>query len=377
MTGSAGDGSAYKFTSSGTFRRDIDHRVNELLADKRLVRRAYWLLWAKAFLVLLWVAVSYGVLVFVAGDAVEALAASVSLGFAAAGIGFTIMHDANHRAFAPSRRVNQLMALSLDLIGGSSYVWSAKHLAHHTYPNMTDHDPDIESLPFARFDPAQQRRWWHGYQHLYIWILYAFITIRWQFATDFLFLRRGRAGRSRLRRPNGAALATLLAGKGLFCVWAFAIPLLFHPVLAVLGVFLVTSCVASLSLALVFQLSHCVVETVFVDPTEDATARSWQAHQVETTVDFARENRLLRLYVGGLNFQIEHHLFSRLPHTLYPRIAPIVEAAARAHGLSYTCQPTLRAALRSHARWLKQMGSAVPSHAPGRTPSGDVAAEPG
>jgi linoleoyl-CoA desaturase len=363
MTGSAGDGSAFKFTSSGTFRRDIDHRVNELLADKRLVRRAYWLLWAKAFLVLLWVAVSYGVLVFVAGDTVEALATSVSLGLATAGIGFTIMHDANHGAFAPSRRVNRLMALSLDLIGGSSYVWSAKHLAHHTYPNMTDHDPDIESLPFARLDPAQQRRWWHRYQHLYIWILYAFITIRWQFASDFHFLRRGRAGRSRLRRPNGAALATLLGGKCLFVCWAFLIPLLFHSVLPVLALFLVTSCVASLSLALVFQLSHCVVETVFVDPAQDATARSWQAHQVETTVDFAPDNRVLRLYVGGLNFQIEHHLFSRLPHTLYPQIAPIVETAARAHGLAYTCQPTLRAAMRSHTQWLKQMGSTAPSPA--------------
>ncbi len=377
MTGKTSDSSAFKFTSGGAFRRDVDRRVNELLADERLVRRAYWLLWGKAVLVLVWVAASYGLLVFVASGAVEALVASVSLGFAAAGIGFTIMHDANHGAFAPSRRANQLMALSLDLIGGSSYVWSAKHLAHHTYPNMTDHDPDIESLPFARLDPAQQRHWWHRYQHLYIWILYAFITLRWQFVSDFQFLRRGRAGRSRVRRPDGAALATLLAGKCVFLVWAFGIPLLFHSALPVLTLFLVTSFVASLSLALVFQLSHCVVETVFVDPTHDATARSWQAHQVETTVDFAPHNRLLRLYVGGLNFQIEHHLYARLPHTLYPRIAPIVETAARAHGLPYICQPTLRAAMRSHTQWLKQMGTTAPSPTPEIAPRPQVATEPG
>jgi linoleoyl-CoA desaturase len=376
VTGIASDGSAFKFTSGGAFRRDVDQRVNELLADERLVRRAYGLLWAKAFVVLVWAAASYGVLVFVANDAVEALAASLSLGLAAAGVGFTIMHDANHRAFAPSRGVNRLMALSLDLIGGSSYVWSAKHLAHHTYPNVTDHDPDIESLPFARFDPAQQRRWWHRYQHLYIWILYAFVTLRWQFFSDFQFLRRGHAGHSRLRRPTGAALATLAAGKCVFMLWALVIPLLVHPVLAVVALFLVTSFVASLSLSLVFQLSHCVIETVFVDPAHDTTARSWQAHQVETTVDFAPDNRLLRLYVGGLNFQIEHHLYARLPHTLYPRIAPIVEAAARAHGLTYTSQPTLRAAMRSHTHWLKQMGTTVPNPAAEPPPHGNVAAEP-
>jgi linoleoyl-CoA desaturase len=362
MTG--GDGLAMKFTSGGAFRRDVDKLVDQLLADRSLVRWAYARLWAKAVVVLLWAAASYGFLVFVANGPIQAVAASFSLGLAAAGIGFTIMHDANHGAFAPSRRVNRGMALSLDLIGGSSYIWSAKHLAHHTYPNVTEYDPDIESLPFARFDPAQQQRWWHRYQHLYIWVLYAFITIRWQFLSDFQFLRRGRVGRGRLRMPTGAALATLVGGKCVFLVWAVVIPLSIHPILPVLALFLFTSAVASLSLALVFQLSHCAVETVFVDPAQGGSARSWQAHQVETTVDFARDNRLLRLYVGGLNFQIEHHLFARLPHTLYPRIAPIVEAAAHAHGLPYLAHPTLRAAMQSHSRWLKLMGSAAPTHAP-------------
>ena len=363
MTG--GNGLAIKFTSGGAFHREVDHQVRELLADPGLVRRAYLVLWAKALLVAAWVAASYWVLVFVASGLTEALVASVSLGLAAAGIGFTIMHDANHDAFAPSRFVNRVMALSLDLIGGSSYVWSAKHLAHHTYPNVTEHDPDIESLPFARLDPAQQHQWWHRYQHVYIWALYAIITLRWQFLSDFVFLCRGRAGRSPVRRPKRSALVTLIAGKGVFLLWALAIPLLAHPLLSVLPFFLVTSFVASLALALVFQLSHCVGETVFVDPAHDATTRSWQIHQIETTVDFARNNRLLHLYAGGLNYQIEHHLYSRLPHTLYPRLAPIVEATARAHGIAYTYHPTLREALRSHTQWLRIMGAKTPpQHAP-------------
>jgi linoleoyl-CoA desaturase len=292
------------------------------------------------------------------------IAASVSLGLAGSGIGFMIMHDANHHAFARRRSVNRVMALSLDLIGGSSYVWSAKHLAHHTYPNVSDHDPDIDALPFARFDPAQKRRAWHRYQHLYLWILYAVVTIRWQFITDFTFLRAGRAGRSRLRRPTGSALVSLIAGKLVFVTWAIAIPLAFHPVLPVLGAFLLTSAVASVALTTVFQLSHCVAEADFVDPMTDDRVRTWQVHQVESTVDFAHGNRLLSMYVGGLNHQIEHHLYSRLPHTLYDRIAVIVREEAERHGISYLHHPTFRRALRAHTAWLKQMGRSDPRAAP-------------
>jgi linoleoyl-CoA desaturase len=350
-----------KFSSGGAFHREVDRRVKLLLADRALVRRAYILLWLKALVVLAWLAASYWVLVFVAAGPVQAFAASVSLGLAAAGIGFTIMHDANHQAFARRRWVNRVMALSLDLIGGSSYVWSAKHLAHHTYPNVTEHDPDIDSLPFARFDPAQDHRAWHRYQYIYIWLLYALVTVRWQFMSDFVFLARGRAGRSPLRRPRGTALATVAAGKATFLIWAFVIPLLLHPPVAVLAFFTVTSVVASLALALVFQLSHCVVEADFVDPRSDALGtqrRSWQDHQVESTVDFARGNPLLRIYAGGLNYQVEHHLYARLPHTLYPHIAGLIEAAAHTHGVRYTHIPTFRQALRSHTRWLKLMGAA-------------------
>jgi linoleoyl-CoA desaturase len=355
---------AIKFSSGGAFHRAVEARVRELTADPRLMRRAYLLLWAKAAFVLTWALASYIVLVFVDVSAPVVIAASLSLGVAASGIGFMIMHDANHHAFAPRRSVNRVMALSLDLIGGSSYVWSAKHLAHHTYPNVTDHDPDIDALPFARFDPAQARRSWHRYQHLYLWLFYMVITLRWQFITDFTFLRAGKAGRTKLRPPSGAALASLIAGKVVFATWAIVIPLLLHPVLPVAGVFLLTSAVGSVTLTTVFQLSHCVAEAEFVDPMTDDRIRTWQVHQVESTVDFAHGNRLLSLYVGGLNHQIEHHLYSRLPHTLYGRIAVIVEEEAGRHGISYLHHPTFRRALRSHTAWLKQMGRSDPRPAP-------------
>jgi linoleoyl-CoA desaturase len=77
---------------------------------------------------------------------------------------------------------------------------------------------------------------------------------------------------------------------------------------------------------------------------------------VETTVDFCRQNRLVSWYMGGLNFQIEHHLFPRVPHTHYPRIAHIVRRNCELHGVRYSAHRSLWAALRSHTLHLRAMG---------------------
>jgi linoleoyl-CoA desaturase len=85
-------------------------------------------------------------------------------------------------------------------------------------------------------------------------------------------------------------------------------------------------------------------------------ATPWAVHQVETTVDFARGSRVLTWLLGGLNFQIEHHLFPRMCHVNYPAIAPVVEQTCRDYGVDYKQNATLCSALRSHYRWLRAMG---------------------
>ena len=146
-----------RFQGSGDFSRLLNQRAEVVLGDAAQMRRAYRVMWAKSALVLVWTVASYLFLLLVAASApCGHPAASVSLGLAAAAIGFCIMHDANHGGYSRSRVVNRLAAHSLDLIGGSSYVWAAKHLAHHTYTNVADHDPDIDALPFARFEPSQR-----------------------------------------------------------------------------------------------------------------------------------------------------------------------------------------------------------------------------
>ena len=348
-----------RFSGAGEFSRLLSARADTVLSDPAAMRRAYRALWLKSALVLALTATSYLYLLLVATTWFEALAGSVSLGLGAAAIGFCVMHDANHAAFSTNRTVNRVAAHSLDLIGGSSYVWAAKHLAHHTYTNVADHDPDIDAMPFARFEPTQNRHRWHRYQHVYVWLLYAFVTLRWQAVTDFTFLARGSMGQTRFRRPRGWDLAGLVAGKAVFAVWALVIPLMLHSLMAVAAVFLGASAVASLVLTVTFQLSHCLEEAITLDPEGSQGKHEWHVHQVEATANFAPRNTLIGWYVGGLNHQIEHHLFPRVPHTLHPRLADIVRRTADDCGVVYNTHESMRAALRSHTRWLKRMGAAV------------------
>jgi linoleoyl-CoA desaturase len=181
--------------------------------------------------------------------------------------------------------------------------------------------------------------------------------LRWQTVGDIAAFARGSVGESPLRAPRGWNLAGVIVGKAIFVTWAIAIPLLVYPWWAVLGAYIGLTMVTSLIMATTFQLAHCVEEASFASADELRNERRiWAVHEVETTVDFCPRNAVLGWVVGGLNFQIEHHLFPRVPHTHYPQIAKIVQRNAERHGVRYAAHDSLRSALRSHFRHLRTMG---------------------
>jgi linoleoyl-CoA desaturase len=158
-------------------------------------------------------------------------------------------------------------------------------------------------------------------------------------------------------RPRGSQWIVFFGGKLAFMSLAFALPWTLHPVWVVAATYVVTAVSLGIVLAVVFQLAHCVERADF--PTEQGSGRldtPWAVHQVETSVDFARENRVACWLLGGLNFQIEHHLFSRICHVNYPAIAPLVEQTCREFGVEYKHNRTLLSAVRSHYGWLRAMG---------------------
>jgi linoleoyl-CoA desaturase len=301
-----------------------------------------------------WLVVSYVLLVFVADGPGTAALFAVSLGLAMAGIGFNVMHDGGHGSYSSNPRVNRLMARSLDLLGGSSYVWHRKHnLLHHTWPNVPGVDDDIDTGGLARLSTAQALRGFHRFQWLYMWPLYGFLAAKWHLFDDFAFLFKCRVGTRPFPRPQGGDLAVFVGGKVLFFTWAFAIPLLRHSLPAVLVTYFGCAFVLGLTLSVVFQLAHCVPDAA-AGPADE---RSWARRQVESSVDFARGHGLVTWYLGGLNYQIEHHLFPQIAHIHYPAIAPTVEAVCREFGVRYSAYPTLRTALLAHLHFLRELGA--------------------
>jgi linoleoyl-CoA desaturase len=349
-----------KFASGDDFYVEIRRRVERYFADSGQRPRDCPSMYFKTAVVLGWFAASYALLVFVATTWWVAVPLALSLGLAMAAIGFNIQHDAGHHAYSNRGWVNKLFALSLDLMGGSSYAWARKHNSiHHTFANITGHDDDIDMGWFGRLSPHQKRFPFHRLQHFYLWFLYGFPAIKWHFYDDFRDLARGHIGGHKFVRPRGWNLVAFFGGKAIFFTLALVVPMLFHPVWAVLLFYVIASLVQGLALSLVIQLAHCVEEANFPIPSQD-TGRmetTWAAHQVETTVDFGRGNRLLSWYAGGLNFQIEHHLFPQVCHVHYPALAPLVESTCAEFGLRYAAHNTYRSALASHYRWLRRMGT--------------------
>ena len=349
------------FKTKGEFLRELRTEVEHHLSAGHVRLRGAVGLYSKAPIAVGLIALSWAVLLFVRPGVVGVALCIAGLGFGGILVAFCVQHDANHGSYFKSRRYNHAMGWTADaLLGFSSYAWRTKHnVAHHTYTNIDGYDNDIELLPLARFAPFQPTRPWYKFQYLYVWPLYSFMGLRWQTIGDLQSFLRGSFGKTAIKFPSGWTAVLLLGGKAIFVGWAIVLPLLVYPWWGVLATYVGLTMVTSVVMATTFQLAHCVEEASFVVPEDLASGtRVWAVHQVETTVDFCPRNKFLTWTLGGLNYQIEHHLFPRLPHTLYPTIAPIVQRTCLRHGVRYTVQPSLWVALRSHVRHLRELGRA-------------------
>jgi linoleoyl-CoA desaturase len=349
-----------RFPTENGFHATLKRRVADHFEATGLRRTGGAAMHLKTAAILGWFAASYALLLGLGGTSGWLAAAlTVSIALATAGIGFSVMHDANHGAYGRSRRVNRAWGLTLDLVGASSYVWRFKHnVQHHTYANIDGMDPDIDAGPFLRLAPSQKRRALHRGQHVYAWLLYGVLALKWWFVDDVVDVLRGRLAGHRFARPRGAELVAYVAGKGVFVGWSLVVPLLVFRSGWVLGLFALGSLTLGVVLSTVFQLAHAVPEAEFHDVArgERRMPAAWAEHQVRATVDFAPANRLLGWYVGGLNFQVEHHLFPDVCHTHYPALAAIVRGACAEHGVPHRTHATLRGAIASHYRFLRALG---------------------
>jgi linoleoyl-CoA desaturase len=353
---------ARKITFDGDdgFHAELKRRVQAHLRTSGLSPHGGLSMVLKTLTILIWFASSYALLVFADVNWWQGALLALSLAFAMAGTGFAIQHDANHGAYARRRSVNRLMGFTLDLLGASSYVWHWKHnILHHTYTNVHGADHDINIQPFARLSPDQPRLRAHRLQQFYVWGLYGFLLPKWHLVDDFQNVWQSRIDDNRMPRPRGWDLFQLVVGKLAFFAWALIVPMMFHRWWVVAVFYGATTFVVGFILAIVFQLAHCSDGAAFpsVAAGSDRLSEGWAAHQVRTTVDFARRNRALTWYLGGLNYQVEHHLFPRISHLHYPAISAIVEDVCAQFGVPYLAHEDMGGALSAHWRWLRRMGA--------------------
>ena len=347
-----------KFGKTDGFMKTLRERVDGYFEENNLSKHDHPRMYVKTFFILAWLTASWVSLVLLSGTTLTAVLSAVSLGLAMAAVGFNIQHDGGHGAYSKYPIVNNLMAFTLDILGGSSFIWKRTHnIIHHSYTNVTGVDADIDVGFLGRLSPHQRHLPFHRLQHFYLWFLYGFITFKWQFVDDYLALFRGKIGTTRVPKPKGWEMTALIAGKIIFMSLAFAIPLAFHSWQNVLLFFFLASFVQGATLSIVFQLAHVMEDADFPMPDEDSMRieNEWGVHQVETTVDFAQNSRIVNWFTGGLNFQIEHHLFPQICHTHYPALAPIVKQTSEEFGVNYYAHPSLGSALASHFRFLKQL----------------------
>jgi linoleoyl-CoA desaturase len=355
-------GTQVKFPERSDFWPVLKERVRKDFEERNQSRHATIGQKAKGFALFFALFITYVALVFFATTRWQAALIAVIAGLVTAGIGFCVQHDGNHGAFSKRKWVNKLQAYSLDIIGGSSYFWTYKHnIAHHTNTNIVDHDDDIDVGRLGRMAPSQTRRWFHRWQHIYMLFLYGFLTAKWQLWDDFVTYHRSGDGTNKVKRPEGWDLFVFVTGKVLFLMWVFVIPSFFHPFLHVAITYFFASWCMGVVLAVVFQLAHVVEETEFPTPQMPSGSMEypWAVHQVLTTANFAPRSRFLTWFLGGLNFQIEHHLFPDTAHAHYLRISRIVRETCAEFGLPYNSHPTMWRAILSHLRWLKAMGKPV------------------
>ena len=284
------------------------------------------------------------------------------MGFGMSGIGLSIMHDANHDAYSKNRKVNNFLGFIIHIVGGSRKNWKIQHnVLHHSYTNVDDHDKDLE-YPFLRMSSTQKRKGIHKYQAYYAPVLYALMTVYWSLAKDFedliVFHRMKLLSTQNLTFKK--ALMQIIFNKIWYFGLVLVLPLIFIelPWYQVVAGFLLMHSICGLALALIFQSAHVIEETNVYAVNEDGgLENNWAIHQMNTSANFANNSSFFSWFIGGLNFQIEHHLFPNICHVHHKKLSKIVKSTAQEFNVPYHEHKTFISVLRSHFKRLSQLGS--------------------
>lgn len=344
-----------------TFLPALKKDVDAYFKENNLPKTGNWKLFSKTILFLPLAVLLYFMLLFYPMAGWIAIILCAVLGLVLALIGFNVMHDACHGCYSSRPWVNEVLGYTLNLIGGNSFIWKQKHnILHHTYTNVDGLDDDVAVSPFLRLCSTQKWVPIHRIQHIYAPFLYSLNTIFWMTYQDFQKYFTQKVYRTKLPNMSSKEHIIFWVSKVFYVLVYMVIPILVLGWKNWLIGYLVLNAVMGLGTSIIFQLAHVVEETEFSYVGIDDTItieNEWAVHQVKTTADFSPGSRVITFLAGGLNYQVEHHLFPRISHIHYPSISKIVKRKCEEFGIPYHISPTFFKAVHSHFRLIKQMGT--------------------
>ncbi len=347
------------FNRKADFFNSLKKSVDNYFTTNDIKKTGNWELYAKTLVLVPMAITLYVSVLIVPMHWAIALGLCVLFAVVAASIGFNVMHDACHGSYSSKKWVNDLVGLSINALGGNAYIWKFKHnVIHHTYTNIEGLDDDIHKHPILRMCSSQSWKPAHQFQYIYMFGAYALSSITWMLMFDYIKYFSRKIVVSDMPAMTILDHVTFWVSKALYLVFYIGIPIYFVGTLNWFIGFMAMHAVLGLILAIVFQLAHVVEETKFETAhTEEVhIANEWAVHQLSGTANFARDDKFISWYVGGLNYQIEHHLFPRISHVHYPALSEIVKAKCEEFGIDYNESPTMWTATLSHIKLMKELG---------------------
>ncbi len=353
---------SFSRTDSANFFRTLNKRVNSYFKENNIKRTGDWRIWVKTIVMFTIFLVPYFLLLTLNIPGWGQLLLTIVMGIGMAGVGMNVMHDGNHGSFSNKEWVNRLMGSSIYILAGNVYNWKVQHnVLHHTYTNIHGHDEDLEAGRILRFSKHSKWHKHHKFQHYYSLILYGLLTINWAITTDWQQMSRYMKRKlSYGKFPNPVAnWSKLVISKLIYIAMWIVLPMLIldEAWWKILIGFFIMHYTAGLILSVVFQLAHVMEDAQMPLPEENGTMKNtWAIHQLLTTVNFGTKNRVVNWFTGGLNHQVEHHIFPNISHVHYGKIAKIVKETALEFNLPYNEYKTTRKAVAAHFRYLREMG---------------------
>lgn len=351
---------SFKHDGKKAFARDLKQEVNSYFEEHNLSKNANARMVAKTIILLTTYFGAYGLIISSSVGIWGMAILCFVMGIGMAGIGFSVSHDALHGAYSSNKYVNQFLGYTFDLMGANSYIWKITHnIIHHTYTNIYEHDEDLEVAEFIRLSPNAEHKPVHRFQHILAFFAYGFATLFWAFIKDYKYFFQSSLGPYENKSHPTKEWVTLFITKLFYYGYMLVLPYMLLSITwwqLAIG-FLIVHFTAGIILGIIFQLAHVVEGTDHPTQNEEGNIENaWMIHQLETTSDFAHDNKLLCWYIGGLNYQIEHHLFPKICSVHYPKISEIVRNKANEYDIPYNYHETLGTAIKSHYQTLKKFG---------------------